>query len=168
MGDVEQGSLSAGAEVVVATFRDRGTAEKAVGDLISAGFPATVLSVLASEDALRSGEAAQVAPVASEVQAAGDHVRNTLTGALEGSVMGLIAGVENLVLGSFVVPVVAMGPLTAYAAERLAGRSDRSVDLLHEGRIIVVLHAEDNDAAVRGQEILSASQPLDLQRRPEF
>ena len=139
-----------------------------LGDLISAGFPATVLSVLASEEALRSGEAAQVAPVTSEVQAAGDHVRNTLTGALEGSVMGVIAGVENLILGSFVVPVVAMGPLAAYAAERLAGRSERNVDLLHEGRIIVVLHADSPEAATRGEKILALSSPLDLQRRPEF
>lgn len=153
---------------VVATFPDMDKARVAMDALGRAGIEAEDISLLGrSVDEAKSDPDTRL----RDLDATADIAKRTVAGAAAGGTLGALAGAAAFVIPG-VGPVIGMGLLAAAAAGTAAGASvggmvggvagfslDESWDLtfqesIRDGRVIVAVHAADQDAVDKGADVL--------------
>lgn len=151
-------------EAVVAIYPSREAAQAAVAHLTTAGFAASDIAVIAAESS-------QVEPAPN---AASEHTRSTVRGALIGTALGVLLSVEAVFLGQG-SPGLEIGTVeeaTQYgvSSAALSGPDPDAPGALYReelqhGRVVVVAHA-DHAAAEAAAEALTGTDPLDLRIHP--
>lgn len=146
---------------VLATFSDRNTAERAVGELRSEGFEKEI-SVVSKDDKKADYVKQGRAPMTG-----GDPVSNgATTGGAVGGVLGLAAAAGALAIPG-VGPILAAGPiaaaLTGVAGGGLAGalvdfgipkeRGKYYENQVKQGKILVHIKCDDNKA-IKAEDVL--------------
>lgn len=104
------------ADHVLALFKDRATAEAAVGALVDAGYPKEDIGMVGPDNAEPEGVAGRLAVGAAGGTLAG----GVLGGALAAAAVGLIPGVGPLLAAGTLLPLLA-GTATAAASGGVAG-----------------------------------------------
>ncbi|MGI8554230.1 MAG: DUF1269 domain-containing protein [Dehalococcoidia bacterium] len=166
---------------LIAAFTDMHAAEVAINQLNDAAIPADDISLIGKQ-----GEQVVADQHTRDDQSIASAVKGTIAGTLGGGVLG---GLGGFLLGLAALAIPGVGPVmtagiwaTAIAGGATAGavgggfigtvagtelgegRSEAFNTYLTEGRVLVGVHGETQDAIEHAFTVLSRQQPIDIER----